>query len=379
MELPAPKPLLPKEKMGRNELCWCRSGRKWKNCHRDRGKERAQNVNQLLNLIRQEQHRGHCAHPEASKEMCSGKVTGTHTIQKEGGLRAIAEDGHVISIKKAAFGIPKNEGEIVPVLEGINRASIFPGFCNNHDATFRPAEQSTVSLGPEVAFLLSYRAIVYERFIKEAALRSIEVLRQEADKGLPFSEQINIQDLLYHQEFGIKQGLEDLKACNAMFDSAYRASLFGFTFVAVEFSIVLPVVSCGAFHPDFDLYGEALQPLSPATRLDQLAVNLTVLNDRSVLLLGWVGSGGSAKSFASSYARLPRQDKANTAVRLAIEYGENTYARPSWWNNLPRTVRDQVVASLFAMSAPGVCRRGADGLCLDGTVFATATVSKELL
>jgi hypothetical protein len=197
-------------------------------------------------------------------------------------------------------------------------------------------------------------------------------------RSRPFPEQIVIQNLLYHQKHGLELGLEDLKRCKEMFDNAYRGSYSEFTFAAVEFSTVLPVVSCGAFHPDFDLFGEALLPLSATTPLDELTVNLAVLNDRSVLLLGWVGSAGSAKAFASSYTRLPQPEKANAAVRLAIEYCENTYARPSWWNNLPKGVRDRVVASLFTMSAPGVCQRGADGLCLDGAVFATATVSKEL-
>jgi hypothetical protein len=75
---------------------------------------------------------------------------------------------------------------------------------------------------------------------------------------------------------------------------------------------------------------------------------------------------------------LLQADKANTSVRLATEYIENTYARPSWWNGLPQELRDGVVAKLFMMSAPDVCQRGPGGLCLDGKIFATASVSQEL-
>jgi hypothetical protein len=78
------------------------------------------------------------------------------------------------------------------VPDGIGNASTFPGFCNAHDAIFGPAEQKTVTLGREVVFLLSYRAIVYEKFLKEAALRSNEVYRREADEGRPFAEQVCI-------------------------------------------------------------------------------------------------------------------------------------------------------------------------------------------
>jgi len=97
----------------------------------------------------------------------------------------------------------------------------------------------------------------------------------------------------------------------------------------------------------------------------------------SVLFLGWIGSGGPPEKFATSYARLPQTEKANAAVRLAIEYSENTYCRPSWWTGLPQAVRDGVVASLFTMNAPAVCQRGPDGLCLDGKIFATASVSRD--
>jgi hypothetical protein len=58
---------------------------------------------------------------------------------------------------------------------------------------FSPAAQKVVPLSREVAFLLSYRAIAYEKFLKEAALRSKELHRQEADKGRPFAEQASIQ------------------------------------------------------------------------------------------------------------------------------------------------------------------------------------------
>jgi SEC-C motif len=372
-----PEPLTPQEIMGRNDPCWCRSGRKWKHCHRDRDKQHRRNINELLNAIGQEQARGYCVHPDAGKGTCSGGPTNAHTIQKEGGLRAIAENGHVISSKKGAFGIGRNKGEIIPVPDGVGNASTFPGFCNTHDAMFSPAEQKIVPLSQEVAFLLSYRAIAYEKFLKECALRSSQLHRQEVDKGQPFAEQVRIQQTLYAAQYQMELGLRDLTQSKGAFDAAYRASYSGFNFLVVEFSAVLPVVSCGAFFPDFDLFGQPLQSLAAATPLNPIAVNLIVLNDRSVLFLGWIGSGGPPEKFAVSYARLPQAEKANTAVRLAIEYGENTYGRPSWWTALPQAVRDGIVESLFTMKAPPVCQRGPDGLCLDGKIFATASVRRD--
>src|ERR1700739_3011510 len=85
-----PPSLTPQETMGRNDPCWCRSGRKWKHCHLDRDKQPRPNINELLNGIGQEQARGYsCVHPDAGAATCSGGLTDAHTIQKEGGLRAV--------------------------------------------------------------------------------------------------------------------------------------------------------------------------------------------------------------------------------------------------------------------------------------------------
>ena len=112
-----PPPLTPQQTMGRNDPCWCCSGRKWKHCHLGRDKQQPRNINDFLNAIGQEQARGYCVHPDAGTGTCSAGPTEAHTIQKEGGLRAIAENEHVILSKKGAFSIARNDGRIIPQRE----------------------------------------------------------------------------------------------------------------------------------------------------------------------------------------------------------------------------------------------------------------------
>jgi hypothetical protein len=45
--------------------------------------------------------------------------------RREGGLRAIAENGHVISGRKGAFAIARNDGEILPERDGIRNVSTY--------------------------------------------------------------------------------------------------------------------------------------------------------------------------------------------------------------------------------------------------------------
>jgi SEC-C motif len=88
--------LAPSEKMGRNDPCWCLSGRKWKDCHREREFQKPINVFQVSQMMYEEFAKGYCLHPEASPETCS-KIINAHTIQRNGGLSAIAELNHVLS------------------------------------------------------------------------------------------------------------------------------------------------------------------------------------------------------------------------------------------------------------------------------------------
>jgi SEC-C motif len=367
----------PRETMGRNERCWCQSGQKWKHCHYIRENLPSRNINELLNSLRLEQTKGRCSHPDAGPTICSGGPTAAHTIQKEGGLRVIAENGHVISLKKGAFSIAKNAGEIVPVPDGVNRASTFPGFCNRHDAIFGPAEQATVVLDKEIAFLLSYRAISYEHFTKDAAVRFNATARDEADKGKPFVEQVRIQEMLHAEKFGLQLGLRDIAGSKSSYDLSYGASYRDFFFHVVEFDMALPIVSCGAFSPNFDLLGNSIQSFASTTLLHSIALNLTVLNGRSVFILGWLGSSNAADKFAASYRKLPAADKANAAVRLAIEYVENSYCRPSWWDNLSQSIRSEALASVHTTGVPSVCQRDEFGRCRDAVVMVSAAVRNE--
>jgi hypothetical protein len=127
--------------------------------------------------------KGYCSHPEASKESCGNQIIGAHTIQRRGGLTAISEEGHVISVKRILIDIIKNDREVIPREIGIGDASTFMGFCDHHDnEMFRPIEKSPISLDQKISFLLSFRALSYELFTKKSALKCIDISR-ETDKG----------------------------------------------------------------------------------------------------------------------------------------------------------------------------------------------------
>ena len=341
-----PPPLEPQRVMRVNEPCWCGSEKKWKKCHRDREGQTPEPIGKLLDRQRSEKLKGYCLHPEASETNCSQQIVRAHTVQRRGGLAAIAENGHVISAKKAFEDIIKNEGEIIPRKLGVKDASTFMGFCSFHDnQMFDPIEKNPLCLNTESAFLLSFRAISYEYFIKEAALRSNKFQR-ELDKGRSFEEQSSIQQYLHLVRKGMERGMADLEKWKSEYDYAYIAKKFSeFASYSVQFSGLLPIVASGAFMPEDDFNGTRLQIISRGTAsFDHLCFNLTSVGEKSIVVLGWSGeSGGPAESFFNSFQNLDNQKKANAAFYLAIEHLENIYFQPSWWESQPPHIKEELI------------------------------------
>ena len=57
---------------------------------------------------------GYCSHPDPVSDPCSSTITKAHTIQKKGGLAAIAEAGHVLTVKPTMKDLIETEGNPRP-------------------------------------------------------------------------------------------------------------------------------------------------------------------------------------------------------------------------------------------------------------------------
>jgi len=348
-EFEAPSPLVPKKVMRRNEPCWCGSGKKWKNCHRDRHLQQELPIGKLLHEMHKNQKNGTCLHPQTSVANCTNRVIKAHTVQRAGGLSAIAEEGHVISGKKGFENIFKNEGKIVPGLVGIGGASTFMGFCSNHDnSLFEPIEDSNSTLTHEAAFLLAFRAMAYEFLTKKNALKAIEIQRG-MDKGKDFNTQVNIQNYLHAYQAGALRGMQDVEGWKAEYDKRFiEKDYTSMPHYAVEFKRNLPLVCSGGFHPEVDFSGNKLQIISRGdVEFEHVCINISVIGEKSFIAFGWHGiTGGPAEQFVKSFKAIRDEEKANAALILAVEQSENTYFRPLWWSGLSDTNRKHLISRM---------------------------------
>ena len=148
-----------RRKLGRNDQCWCGSGKKYKHCHLDRERQAPLNPWDASEKIRNAFGTKICLAPEAWRNECSRQISRAHTVPKSGSLRQIVRDGHVYAFVPSQENLMKNDGVVMPELIGLNRASTFTGFCSHHDdAIFSPVEKQMFSSSQEQCFLLGYRS-----------------------------------------------------------------------------------------------------------------------------------------------------------------------------------------------------------------------------
>ena len=200
-----------------------------------------------------------CWHPKASNKTCkidkSGKIliSAAHSIQENGVLSKIVEDGHVMSYSL-------DSGEFEGKKYGKGLASIFWGFCNTHDAIFKPIETGTYKQTEKENFLYAYRGFVV------ASHKKIEV-----------SSWINYGE----------QSENDIIQNRKLFDEAILKEDYSIIKTEVfELPLFYPIAVSSSFYLDFDFEGNPIE--HSEDRMEDIFVTLFQAdNNKTYLLLSY--------------------------------------------------------------------------------------------
>lgn len=98
-----------------------------------------------------------CVVPGCSKQ----SIAASHSLQRNGPLRAIAENGHVLTPE---ISVPAGRLELARV--GIGEASTFPGFCREHESWFGDLEQKKHLSEERHVVLQVFRTVCREVVLK---------------------------------------------------------------------------------------------------------------------------------------------------------------------------------------------------------------------
>lgn len=334
------------KKIGRNQLCWCGSGLKYKHCHLNRIQEKPVALHEIQAKIKKVYNKGYCLHPEANPQTCSGNIVKAHSVQKSGGLKVIARNGHVYNFVPQLLTASKNIDEYKAKLVGIQSASTFTGFCGLHDnKTFEPIEKYPFQSNQHHAFLLGYRALCKELFLKKANLDLVPYQRS-FDRGTSELEQVRIQDILNDWEYGVNAGVKFMQHHKDAYDQALLSADFShFRYYIIELDNTPNFLCSGATQPQYDFDGRLLQKVTIHnihSFLDHITFSIIVTDHGGAVVFGWLGKSNSAKKFIRSLHAIPDNLLPEAIVRFTFEYFENVYISPDWWEILDEPAQQKL-------------------------------------
>jgi SEC-C motif len=342
-------------KIGRNDDCWCGSGRKFKKCHLDRQDSPMLNPWNAEQRMRKVFESKICSAPVELHQDCSNEIVRAHTVQRSRNLTKIQRNGHVYSFVTSFDNLNRNNGVLRPTLIGVRKASTFNGFCSHHDAElFAPIEMEDFKCTSEQCFLLGFRALCREIYTKRAQNESIAIMR-EADKGQNIQRQLMVQAIAEAFQSGAQSAISDNLFHKGEFDKLLLSKNFDDVRFACFYFDRTPDVMCSfAFNPSHDFQGRELQDLSDLDKRAKIIACSTIAFDHlGALIFTWLNSSDSvAGPLIESLEKVPEARKADVLLQMLFEVSENLHLRPEWWEGLSVTLQEQLIRRMNGSANP---------------------------
>lgn len=284
-----------------------------------------------------------CWHPDAGAA-CSRdaqgkvKITHAHSIQEGRILKALAENGRVVTYHPLLGAVDHND----PVTAN---ASTFKGLCNEHDRVFRTIEHGAGPFHgtPEQNFLYAYRAFLHFAHIKTAAS--------------------------YHQHFGT-QWKEDVRATKRAFDVALRTQAWD-TIHTWTWTLpaTYPVAAVAGFYAEFDFEGAAIHHSDE--RMEYLYVTVLPEPNGTVCLMSCLAQDVHLYNSLATQVAATR-DPGERISALLLTHADNFCFKPSYYRTHIEPQRHSILKLLIRAQMFRPDERSADGRVLRETTATPA-------
>lgn len=334
------------EKLGRNDKCWCESGKKYKKCHLARESAEPHKPWDISATHRKNFSKKLCSAPDLFHEQCSGSIIAAHTVPRSGSLNQIASDGHVLSFMPSLEGLIKHSGVLKPEKVGVRRASTFSGFCSTHDdALFAPVEKTIFVGSQEQCFLLAYRAYAREIYTKRASAEQAD-LYKELDRGRTQEQQVGIQAFAQLHSIGIDAALRDIQIHKARFDRCLISTDYSSVrSYIIELEQAQPVMCSGTYAPSVDFWGRQLQDMADLALVPELmSVTSFFGGEKGQIVFTWmVEDDRCCMALIKSLEQIDDVDLSSKLVAYFFDNFENVFVSPSWWDDIGKSNQDALI------------------------------------
>lgn len=323
-------------KIGRNEPCWCGSGKKFKRCHMHRASEEPLPLSTGVEALRHSKRSRGCNSPATLHGECSGDVIGSHSISKSLGLKALSVNNHILTLRHD-FSTLKRTGGIAEIGEvSINKMSVFPGFCAHHDKTlFATIEDANFESSLHQCALLSYRALAREKHAKLGGIDVNDFLK-DADKGKHPAQQLAMQTLLSGYGTGLDLAMEDLdRGLMHHHEAVVSGDYTRFESLIIEFSTEFPLLCSTGHMPSEDWEGAIIQDLlDPKLKADWLTAVAFQSNGSAWVVFTWLRGKSKIRDAVGSLLEAFPGTEADALIKYFFSISENFALSPNWWNEI---------------------------------------------
>lgn len=340
--------------LGRNDPCWCGSGKKFKRCHLDRDKLAPLTIEEISKGQKGAASLRVCLAENLDPEPCTGGIVKAHSLSRKASLERISRKQHVYGFRGAFMDLRRGSGVIRPRLVGVREASTFTGFCEGHDGRlFKKIDAEPLAPTRQQLGLLAYRALCREIMGKTVLGRTIPIMR-EMDRGRTPWDQLRTQDTADEFSEHVSQSLPDLsREQKEWHKTVVETACEHLSYALIRLGSTPDVVCSGVSQPDKDFIGRMLLDLrKPGTRLDDVAFGLVPAETGGFAFFGWLGHFAEAEEFVGSLLRLPEARIPNQLVRYAFETFDNTWLSPNWWETLSVPERDFLIERMNTGGLP---------------------------
>lgn len=326
-------------KIGRNDLCPCNSGKKYKKCCMRKTEEQkmAEAIADIQPAIRKQGHIKQCLHP--NKAECKGEIVRAHAIQNNRILSRIAENGHVTMLDGTSFLIFQDAQT-----KGRKVATMFTGFCSYHDKTlFQEIEDVDFTATQKQIFLLTYRTMAWHYHKKQEQAKKNEIMIQKmAERGFALKPDERTNIFLH----GLKLGLSDNQTKKTEFDQALIDCDYGSVHSCIwELPYEVQFAVSMQFEPSFDLQGRQIGDYQNEEEcLRSIYLNIFPVQGKSFCIWSWLATDENVFSpLAQQFMALDIVDRENFLNNKLPAWTDSIVISPLLWKKWGDSIQQALI------------------------------------